>query len=527
VRGFPISWDVSGQGIFQVFFDADGNPTGVHILGVTSRGSTQPRRMHPEGQVRVSGDPGVPHPGLVGGPSEVDHLRHQLEIEQVRRKAAEQLAAERIPPPSARLLDMIQIIAAMLAVLGASLYGAIRLGHQVYGDRLGIKPEEIGLTYASSVSRAAVILVALTAIIAFYVCGALCFAQLQNLNLPGLVRVLVTLFLFVVGAVLATASQFFANLLGPRASRLILVFFFVCAVVVWISFIVRLVGPFAVRVVRLLVGKLPWGSGRAIKEVPTSVLSGTDDENRERESVLDRLVRNVRKPINVAFLVSTLAFGSFLLAGMSARRAAERVQVGVPVDPSTGFGLLGIRAERVLVSGDLGDRLELSKRPIMYLGQADSTVVFYDPLTNTVIRLPAESAAVVAGEWPTVKTYWLRRGWAVDFDSGLIQRVRSLTRTFEGAELVWLDKDARLIRESMTSLDIEGFTLPADAASTRDACVKATATFQRASMSDILSKRMRICVHTDEGSWALLRFRKVNSSRHGATATLEVTAWSR
>ena len=34
--GFPISWDVSGQGTFQVFFDADGTPTGVHVLGVTS-----------------------------------------------------------------------------------------------------------------------------------------------------------------------------------------------------------------------------------------------------------------------------------------------------------------------------------------------------------------------------------------------------------------------------------------------------------------------------------------------------------
>jgi hypothetical protein len=34
--GFPISWDVSGQGTFQVFFDTDGTPTGVHVLGVTS-----------------------------------------------------------------------------------------------------------------------------------------------------------------------------------------------------------------------------------------------------------------------------------------------------------------------------------------------------------------------------------------------------------------------------------------------------------------------------------------------------------
>jgi hypothetical protein len=36
VCGFPISWDVSGQGTFQVFFDSDGNPTGVHVLGATS-----------------------------------------------------------------------------------------------------------------------------------------------------------------------------------------------------------------------------------------------------------------------------------------------------------------------------------------------------------------------------------------------------------------------------------------------------------------------------------------------------------
>jgi hypothetical protein len=36
VCGFPISWDYSGQLTIQVFFDADGNPTGVHVLGVTS-----------------------------------------------------------------------------------------------------------------------------------------------------------------------------------------------------------------------------------------------------------------------------------------------------------------------------------------------------------------------------------------------------------------------------------------------------------------------------------------------------------
>ena len=36
VCGFPISWDVSGQGTYQVFFDADGTPTGAHVIGVTS-----------------------------------------------------------------------------------------------------------------------------------------------------------------------------------------------------------------------------------------------------------------------------------------------------------------------------------------------------------------------------------------------------------------------------------------------------------------------------------------------------------
>jgi hypothetical protein len=36
VCGFPISWDVSGQGTFQVFFDADGTPTGAHVNFVTS-----------------------------------------------------------------------------------------------------------------------------------------------------------------------------------------------------------------------------------------------------------------------------------------------------------------------------------------------------------------------------------------------------------------------------------------------------------------------------------------------------------
>jgi hypothetical protein len=34
VCGFPISWTRSGKGTFQVFFDADGNPTGAHVIVV-------------------------------------------------------------------------------------------------------------------------------------------------------------------------------------------------------------------------------------------------------------------------------------------------------------------------------------------------------------------------------------------------------------------------------------------------------------------------------------------------------------
>ena len=36
VCGFPISWTRSGQGTFQVFFDADGNATGAHVTEVIS-----------------------------------------------------------------------------------------------------------------------------------------------------------------------------------------------------------------------------------------------------------------------------------------------------------------------------------------------------------------------------------------------------------------------------------------------------------------------------------------------------------
>jgi hypothetical protein len=36
VCGFPISLDISGQGTFQVLFDADGTPTGAHVLILTS-----------------------------------------------------------------------------------------------------------------------------------------------------------------------------------------------------------------------------------------------------------------------------------------------------------------------------------------------------------------------------------------------------------------------------------------------------------------------------------------------------------
>jgi hypothetical protein len=70
---------------------------------------------------------------------------------------------ERQDPAKTSPADLIQKTLQALTLIGVGLYGAIRFGQQLYCDRLGITPEEIGLTYVASISRTAVILTALLA----------------------------------------------------------------------------------------------------------------------------------------------------------------------------------------------------------------------------------------------------------------------------------------------------------------------------------------------------------------------------
>jgi hypothetical protein len=110
-----------------------------------------------------------------------EHLVGELE-ERVLQRIAERVApgdhrrsrepADEQSPFGLRITramaQLIQTAASLLFIAGAGLFAAIRFGQQVFYNRFGVRPEEVGLSYAASVSRAAVTIVVLSTGVAFF-----------------------------------------------------------------------------------------------------------------------------------------------------------------------------------------------------------------------------------------------------------------------------------------------------------------------------------------------------------------------
>jgi len=109
--------------------------------------------------------------------------------------------------------DLIQRTLQALTLAGLGLYGAIRFGQQLYCDGLGITPEEIGLTYTGTISRAAVILIALAAPLVFFVSFLLMVAIVEGTNwFSTIVEYLALILCFIIAAAVLAAANMVLNL---------------------------------------------------------------------------------------------------------------------------------------------------------------------------------------------------------------------------------------------------------------------------------------------------------------------------
>jgi hypothetical protein len=101
------------------------------------------------------------HDELIRQLSEVGGLRRRLQEEEKRLATVEQELASLKQKPSPRheallqrLLDTAQGTGALLAVLALLIYGAVRIANAAFYARLGVAPEEVGLSYSAILSRA-------------------------------------------------------------------------------------------------------------------------------------------------------------------------------------------------------------------------------------------------------------------------------------------------------------------------------------------------------------------------------------
>jgi hypothetical protein len=449
--------------------------------------------------VATSDDTGHERPNGPGEPvAQRELLLRELE-ERVLQRIAERVApgdrrASREPPeaqslsgPRAtrELAQLIQTAASLLFIAGAGLFAAIRFGQQVFYNRFGVRPEEVGLSYAASVSRAAVTIVALSTGAAFFyavqVLRARLITQITRIHRFG--RLASTVISFLITAAATIALLLLLKLVGDTP----------------LEFAVQFIA-YATAIV------LFWSMTKEmLTDSPTlrRLVAAVQPSTR-------RLVATLSKPLGLLVFISLLSFGTLVLSGFTANAAANKVEAGEGVSPNSGFGILGLRAEPVLALGSLPENLDVSDRYVMYLGQYESTVVLYDIGSYETIRVPADSIAVSSG--PSVEQrFTIRPEHGLDLDGVLepyadvdvdgIVPARELDP--EANELSW--QEGRLVvgpRLDPTSPARAGI-LSRDSVPGRKACTEVETSLTQLPFQDI-RPGLRICVHTTERQWTLL-----------------------
>jgi hypothetical protein len=266
-------------------------------------------------------------------------------------------------PKKSSPVDLIQRTIQTLTLVGLGLYGAIRFGQQLYCDRLGVTPEEIGLTYLASISRAAVILIALFA-------PAAVFLSLLALN--GMIR----------GTSRPTRA---AERMFPVFPALVFLLAFVP--------IHQQLGDAGVYLVAIA----------SISSILIYALVAYIISRRKRFSFeirqsdeFTRFFHPHHSFLIVLALVGAIILAGFMLAGFSAVDQASDVQGGRRSEGGKGLGILGLKADRVVLIGNSTEEPSLSKKKLMYLGRSEGKLVLYDVSCQQPLRLADDAITIIA-----------------------------------------------------------------------------------------------------------------------------------
>jgi hypothetical protein len=273
------------------------------------------------------------------------------------------------------------------ALVGVLIYGAFRLSYDAFYGQLGLTPEEVGINPTTVLLRA--------------VFGTLFFVGLGAVVVP--VVYLLLSFLFIRKK--TPSSQQHGRLEDAEAIHRSML-----RDLEWMG---RIGGACMVLV----------GSAIAIRgwsnEVPDTVFGGLrlvilgslfglvpsapPAPNRaESKTSAERIeLRQAQRSLSRAAFVGILLFAWLLAAHTFGVARSHAVQSGASVSPNALTSVLGLRAEMVCV-GWIGqnDRPNgLDTTPLMLLGQANATLVFYRDRINSEapgpVRLPASKVAVL------------------------------------------------------------------------------------------------------------------------------------
>jgi hypothetical protein len=413
-------------------------------------------------------------------------------------------------PPSdgVKWPDLVQGATSLAILFGLGLYGAVRFGHQVFCDQLGVRPEDIGLTYAASISRAAVILVVLAICVGMLLAAVALLDNIQ-VKLPKPIQFLnplaAALTGWIAGAIPTSILLVLAGLMGATSPRTTLVI---------------TVGLLLVMVIFFFVQR--WRR----RDTPNQAAQPALEERPPPDRL--SLLRNWPRVVLLACLLTAAAF---ITSGVSANMAVNHVKNGEALQRG-GLGFLGLRGEPVLVTGDLADDLYLSNRLIMYLGQSDGSVVLYDVGANWPMRLPTDGISIVSGVHLVTGEFVLKEGRAIDLDDVAAALEANKPIDLNAAST---ERDTRMFELGIRNGAIQPPTMldprsavriakvNSGAAPRRATCATATESLEKPLPVADLREGVQLCVRTDLDRWIMLRVRQVKQSP--AELKLQMSDW--
>jgi hypothetical protein len=300
---------------------------------------------------------------------------------------------EEMPESAERWKEWLGHAGVLLTAAGIIVYGVVSQAYGAFYGALGVDPQDVGLSYAATLSHSIKFIVMLTA--GLYICvpllpvGRSAFGLIRTLNRliwrtldpVGLSRRGLTLHVSLYRDLRAELRE----RLGPRW---------------WWR---RRRDPQATAIIEQRLAQADSDSA--------AILKSLDDEAKLREKLLDESLGKVKRDLReldpfgavIATVITTILLLVILIFPFAqAHRDARSVRAGHAIqspgilDP---FNPLAIRAELATVSsavkpGEMPALDRLGAMSLIYLGKADGTAVFYDPVGESAVYLPVGSMVI-------------------------------------------------------------------------------------------------------------------------------------